>query len=63
MGDPGMEYMVVSCPSQGPGTLGSVFSPHHQRQMAISTDVTVILKLRQPLGQQKREEVPYARLP
>lgn len=62
MGDPGNGTHVLLPFQRGPsepGRLGSVLSPISK---PISTDVTVILKLRQPLGQQKREEAPYAQL-
>lgn len=64
MGGPG-NGTHAPCPSRGvsePGRFGSVFSPHHQGRMPIRTDATVILKLRQPLGQQKREAALYGQL-
>lgn len=65
MGDPGNgTHVLLPFPrgAREPGRLGSVFSPHYQSRMPISTDVTVILELRQFLCEQKREEALYARV-
>lgn len=42
----------------GPGRPDSVLSPHHPGRMPRSTDVTVMLKLRRPLGSAEEERGP-----